>query len=611
MGPYYTGNSDSTGLYGSSSSFGGTYFEWFIFQQSATAPATPTGGSWSFATNVGTPPAGWSSTPPASPTNTVWISIALVNSRNANVLTWSVPGQVGVSSETVTSVTGTAPVASSGGRTPAISLAASYGDTQNPYASKTANFVLAAPNGSVGTPTFRAIVAADVPTLNQNTTGTSANVTGTVAIANGGTGASTRQNAINALTGSTELGQYLRGNGTNVVMSGIQAADIPTLNQNTTGTAANVTGLVSIFNGGTGTTTPSLVAGVNVTISGAWPNQTINASGGGASPGGSNTQVQYNNAGVFAGSSAFTFNGTSISVNGVVLGKGSGTGASNDNSTSVGNGALLSNVVGEKNTAVGFSALTANTTGTGNTAVGANTLPATNGNFNTAIGLNALLLCTTGSDNTVTGRDALTALTTGSNNSALGSFALSSTNTGVGNSALGYGALNNNTSGSYNSALGFIALLNNTTGSGNTAINPTNNSGTYVPVFDPTTQNNRFCMGSTAVTNAYIQVAWTVVSDARDKTDFAPVPHGLDFVNQLKPTAYRYKETRESIDGHGPLRYGFKAQDVLKLEGNNPVIVDAEDLEKLRFNDQSMMAVLVNAIQELSEKFEAYKATHP
>jgi hypothetical protein len=64
---------------------------------------------------------------------------------------------------TVTSVTGTSPVVSSGGTTPAISLAIAYGDTLNPYASKTANYVLAAPNGSVGVPTFRALVAADVP----------------------------------------------------------------------------------------------------------------------------------------------------------------------------------------------------------------------------------------------------------------------------------------------------------------------------------------------------------------------------------------------------------------------------------------------------------------
>lgn len=152
----------------------------------------------------------------------------------------------------VTSVTGTSPVASSGGATPTISLASGYGDTQNPYASKTANNFLAAPNGSAGVPTFRAIVAADIPTLNQNTTGTASNVTGTVAIANGGTGATTQQTAINALAGAVTSGQYLRGNGTNVVMSAIQAGDVPTLNQNTTGTASNVTGVVAVANGGTG-----------------------------------------------------------------------------------------------------------------------------------------------------------------------------------------------------------------------------------------------------------------------------------------------------------------------------------------------------------------------
>lgn len=155
----------------------------------------------------------------------------------------------------VTSVTGTSPVVSSGGTTPAISLASGYGDTQNPYASKTANFVLAAPNGTAGVPTFRAIVAADIPTLNQNTTGTASNVTGVVAVANGGSGQTTAQSAMNTFAGAVTSGSYLRGNGTNVVMSTIQAADVPTLNQNTTGTASNVTGVVAVANGGTGQTT--------------------------------------------------------------------------------------------------------------------------------------------------------------------------------------------------------------------------------------------------------------------------------------------------------------------------------------------------------------------
>jgi hypothetical protein len=85
-------------------------------------------------------------------------------------------------------------------------------------------------------------------------TGTTGAVTlaGTLAIANGGTGQTTAQGAMNTFAGAVTSGSYLRGNGTNVVMSTIQAADVPTLNQNTTGTAGNVTGIVAVANGGTG-----------------------------------------------------------------------------------------------------------------------------------------------------------------------------------------------------------------------------------------------------------------------------------------------------------------------------------------------------------------------
>lgn len=83
--------SESAGLYGNSTNFGGTYFEWFIFQQSATAPATPTGGSWNFLTNTGVPPTDWTSAPPTNPSTTVWFSIAIVNSRDNAALTWTVP----------------------------------------------------------------------------------------------------------------------------------------------------------------------------------------------------------------------------------------------------------------------------------------------------------------------------------------------------------------------------------------------------------------------------------------------------------------------------------------------------------------------------------------
>jgi hypothetical protein len=76
-----------------------------------------------------------------------------------------------------------------------------------------------------------------------------------VSIANGGTGQSTQQAALTALSGAQTSGQYLRSNGTNTLLSAIQVADVPTLNQNTTGTAAGLSSTLAIASGGTGSTT--------------------------------------------------------------------------------------------------------------------------------------------------------------------------------------------------------------------------------------------------------------------------------------------------------------------------------------------------------------------
>ena len=65
---------------------------------------------------------------------------------------------------------------------------------------------------------------------------------------------------------------------------------------------------------------------------------------------------------------------------------------------------------------------------------------------------------------------------------------------------------------------------------------------------------------------------------------------------------------REDTEGNGPLRYGFLAQDVLALEGDAPVIIDNEDPDKLKITDQNLIAVLVNAIQELQARLVALEA---
>ena len=121
---------------------------------------------------------------------------------------------------TVTAVTATAPVVSSGGTAPDISLAAGYGDTQNPYAAKTANYVLASPNGSSGVPTFRALVAADIPALPYGT-GTVTSVS--VVSANGFAGTVATATTTPAITLTTSISGILYGNGTAVAATTISA----------------------------------------------------------------------------------------------------------------------------------------------------------------------------------------------------------------------------------------------------------------------------------------------------------------------------------------------------------------------------------------------------
>jgi hypothetical protein len=77
-------------------------------------------------------------------------------------------------------------------------------------------------------------------------------ITTPIDISAGGTGQTTQQGAVNALTGTQSAGKYLRSDGVNASLSAITPADVPTLNQSTTGTASNVTGIVAPANGGTG-----------------------------------------------------------------------------------------------------------------------------------------------------------------------------------------------------------------------------------------------------------------------------------------------------------------------------------------------------------------------
>ena len=122
--------------------------------------------------------------------------------------------------------------------TGALSIAVAGTDYIAPYTSQTANYIFAAPSGSAGTPVFRAMTSADLPIAGVSILGAVKIGTG-ISIAGDGTisvSVAGNENANTFYAGPTS------GGATNPTFRTIVAADIPTLNQNTTGTAAAIAG---------------------------------------------------------------------------------------------------------------------------------------------------------------------------------------------------------------------------------------------------------------------------------------------------------------------------------------------------------------------------------
>jgi hypothetical protein len=123
-------------------------------------------------------------------------------------------------------------------------------------------------------------------------------------------GTVTSVNVAGGTTGLTTSGGPITSSGT-ITLAGTLAV----ANGGTGLTTTPANGALDIGNG-TGFTRTTLTAGSNVTITNGAGSITIAASGGSGSPGGSTTQVQYNNAGAFAGSANMTFDGTTLTAAG-------------------------------------------------------------------------------------------------------------------------------------------------------------------------------------------------------------------------------------------------------------------------------------------------------
>ena len=311
-------------------------------------------------------------------------------------------------------------------------------------------------------------------------TSSNALATGTLPFTAGGTGATSQQTAINALTGTQSAGKYLRSDGTNAALSTIQAADVPTLNQNTTGTAANVTGIVGVANGGTGLAT--LTANNVLLGNGTSALQAVapGTSGNVLTSDGTTWTSAAGGVPYSGATGAVNLGAYDLKVNNLTIGRGR---LGVESNTAIGLASLGVNTTGTNNTGTGYATLAANTEGIANTATGYGSLVAnTTGSNNTAVGSTSLVKNLTGSNNTALGYVSLSENLSGINNTGVGSYSLWK-NTGSGNSAVGFGALVYNTNGSNNVAQGSSALQDNTTGSDNTAIGRnslmTNSTGSF------------------------------------------------------------------------------------------------------------------------------------
>jgi hypothetical protein len=185
----------------------------------------------------------------------------------------------------------------------------------------------------------------------------------------------------------------------------------------------------------------------------------IERDAGGASVGGADTQIQFNDGGVFGGSDKAVFNKT--------------TGA-----FTLTGPLAASNIFEDANSnvAVGSGAMLRTTTGTENIALGEGALESLDdGSYNIVIGSVAGKLLTSGEDNVIIGRNAGENLTGSSKNIAIGKNALQGAAGGQSNDnniAIGTEALVGASGSTTNIAIGEYALYATTSGDANIAIGP-------------------------------------------------------------------------------------------------------------------------------------------
>jgi hypothetical protein len=298
--------------------------------------------------------------------------------------------------------------------------------------------------------------------------------------------------------------------------------------------------------------------------------------------------------------------------------------ASVSDSVGVGAGALYSSTTGTLNVALGNGALYSATTASSNVAVGWKALFLHNNTDAVGIGYNAAATMVN-SPITAVGSGAAE-VATGSSVTAIGYRALRLSTTGTDITVVGSGAFQNCVSGcNNNTVIGASAANNMTFGLSNTYVgaavvastaSTTSNEIAIGASVTGKGSNTAFIGGTSGAYNGKNVTTWETTSDERIKRNIVDSPKGLAEINQLRVRNFQYKEEADmpkaedgapAVVGLDPNKQvtGFIAQEIQTVFPE-AVATHAHDI--LSVSADPVLYAMVKAIQELTARLEALEA---
>ena len=238
---------------------------------------------------------------------------------------------------------------------------------------------------------------------------------------------------------------------------------LPTVSSQASWDSAFNNTIVSAAVTGTTTKTLTLTQQDGGAVTASWTE-----SGGGGTPGGSNTQIQFNNSGAFGGSANLTWDGSAIKAHGIEISRG------------------RNNVSG--NVLYGTGLSNASLSGSGNMS----------------IGLSNFAGLTSGSDNIAIGQGIANSFFNSQRNTYIGNQAANDAQFNTNNVAIGYAAGQNNGNGNSFSNNTFLGAYTSTPGNYSTLSN-----STAVGYGALISQSNQIVLGNSSVTDLFTTAAIT------------------------------------------------------------------------------------------------------